>query len=175
MPSSLAGAVLHSNGGAEHLSSRDVHATLPPALVSSASIKSSEAQTPLLSAGALVRAPIAAVAGNSDALAGRIGVVLQTESENQPPVITDFGAVQGRGDFWTFEGTVTDPDDSVEGMVVTFGGVLEGYNVSAVVQADGTFSLTQPFPGLENGIASAQTQDPHGAFSNVAECYVLVS
>jgi len=175
MPSSLAGAVLPSNGGADNLSSRDLRASVPSALVSSASIKGSEGQPPLLSAGAPVRALIATVTGSSGALAGRTGVALQTESENQPPVITDFGAVEGPGDYWTFEGTVTDPDDSVEGMVVTFGGVLASYSVSAVVRADGTFSLTQPFPGLETGIASAQTQDPHGALSNTAECWVLVS
>jgi len=88
--------------------------------------------------------------------------------DNDPPVISDFVGVEGPGDYWTFSGMVTDVDDVVEGMIVVFGGVLEPYNVSAVVEADGTFSLCDEFPGLQSGLASAQTQDDEGALSNLA-------
>jgi hypothetical protein len=91
---------------------------------------------------------------------------------NEPPVISGFTAILELGDLWTFEGTVTDVDDPVEGMVVNFGGVLASFNVTATVEADGTFSLTREFLGLQSGTASAQTQDPHGAYSNEA-CYVI--
>ena len=87
---------------------------------------------------------------------------------NNAPVISDFGATQGMGDIWTFSGSVTDVDDPVEGMIVNLGGVLAGYSVTATVQADGTFSLTREFLGLQSGPATAQTQDPHGAYSNEA-------
>lgn len=94
---------------------------------------------------------------------------------NDAPVITDFGGVKGPGDGWTFSGEVTDVDDNVEGMIVVLGGVLEGYNVTATVQADGTFSLTDYFPGLESGTATAQTEDDASLESNVAWYLVTVA
>ena len=61
MPSSLAGAVLPSNGGADNLSSRDLRASVPSALVSSARIKGSSTlpnrAAILMSAGLLITSP----------------------------------------------------------------------------------------------------------------------
>jgi len=94
---------------------------------------------------------------------------------NDAPVISEFVGVDGPGDYWTFSGVVTDVDDVVEGMIVVFGGVLEPYNVTTVVRADGTFSLSDEFPGLESGLASAQTEDDDGALSNLALYEVSVT
>jgi autotransporter-associated beta strand protein len=93
---------------------------------------------------------------------------------NAPPVISNFDGIPVIGDYWTFSGSVADPDDSVQGFVVTFGGVLASYNMTAVVQADGTFSTTDDLIGLRNGSATAQTQDSLGAVSNTAEFLVAV-
>jgi hypothetical protein len=93
---------------------------------------------------------------------------------NQAPVISDFYGISEPGGLWTFYGTVTDVDDPVQGMVVDFGGVLANFSLTATVQADGTFSITQAFAGLESGGATAQTQDPHGALSNVAWYEIIV-
>jgi hypothetical protein len=93
---------------------------------------------------------------------------------NAAPVISNFSGSPIGGDFWTFEGTVTDPDDNVQGMTVTFGGVLAGYNITTTVLSDGTFTFTQDLVGLQRGTATAQTQDPHGALSNLAEYWVVV-
>jgi hypothetical protein len=89
-------------------------------------------------------------------------------------VISDFGVGQEMYDCWTVSGTVTDGDNSVAGMVVSFGGVLAGYGYSAVVGADGTFSVTEIFAGLQSGTATAQTTDPCGQASNQAEYWVVV-
>ncbi len=94
---------------------------------------------------------------------------------NDAPVISDFGGTEGWGDYWTFSGVVTDVDDDVEGMIVTFGGVLASYNVTATVDADGTFSLTDEFPGLQGGIVTAQTEDDEGLESNVAQYLIIVT
>ena len=94
---------------------------------------------------------------------------------NDAPVISDFGGSEGYGSFWTFSGTVSDVDDDVEGMIVNLGGVLDGYeDIYATVLADGTFSVTAEYPGLQTGGVSAQTEDDDGLDSNVAwyEIYV---
>ena len=93
-------------------------------------------------------------------------------SVDDPPVISDFAAILELGDLWTLTGTVTDVDDPVAGMVVSFGGVFANFGVTATVQADGTFSLTGEFLGLQSGTATAQTQDPHGLYSDET-CYEI--
>ena len=45
---------------------------------------------------------------------------------------------------------------------------------TATVQAGGTFSLTREFVGLQSGTATAQTQDPHGLYSNEAWYVITV-
>jgi hypothetical protein len=87
---------------------------------------------------------------------------------NDPPVIVYFAAVHVFGDLWTFYGGVFDVDDPGEVMIVHFGGVLEGYNLTASVQAGSTFALTAELLGLQSGTATAQTQDDGGLYSNVA-------
>ena len=86
---------------------------------------------------------------------------------NAPPVVSDFGAVQGYGDMWTFSGQVTDPDEPVAGLTVYFGGVLAPYSVQTTVDANGLFSLTADFPNLGSGTATAWCYDSQGAQSNV--------
>lgn len=93
---------------------------------------------------------------------------------NDPPVITDFYGIAGLGTYWTFSGTVTDVDDDVAGMVVDLGGILAAYEFTAVVQQDGTFSLTREFPDLQNGSATAQTEDDQHALSNLAWDWIVV-
>jgi hypothetical protein len=91
---------------------------------------------------------------------------------NDKPTIS-FGMSNSSGSIWTISGTATDQDDDVAGMVVAFGGVLSGFDVTATVQPDGTFTVTAELIGLQTGMATAQTVDPEGAESNVAEFYVL--
>ena len=93
---------------------------------------------------------------------------------SQAPYITDFYCINSYGDYWTLTGNVGDYDDPVVGDVVTFGGVLAQYNLSATVRSDGVFDLTVDLPGLQGGTATAQTQDPHGILSNLAEDWVIV-
>ena len=86
------------------------------------------------------------------------------------PVISDFfGEPEGYG-FWMFTGMVTDVDDDPIGWTVTFSGVLSGHY--AVVQADGTFAYSVYLPPETFGDALAQTEDPHGAESNVAAFWI---
>ncbi len=59
-------------------------------------------------------------------------------------------------------------------MIVSFGGVLAGYGCSAIVGADGAFSLTEIFAGLQAGTATAQTTDSLGNTSNLAADWVVV-
>jgi len=98
-------------------------------------------------------------ATDADGLFVDTALAVDVTAVNDAPVISGFGASKGLGDYWTFHGRVADMDDDVEGMIITLGGVLAGYNVTATVQSDGTFSLTDEFPGLEEGFAFAQTDD----------------
>lgn len=86
---------------------------------------------------------------------------------NEPPEIT-LGVVQGLANLWTFSGTVT--DENPEGLTVTFGGILQGY--TAIVRADGTYSLTVQLPDGTEGYVSAQTVDDEGEASDLAEDYL---
>jgi hypothetical protein len=90
------------------------------------------------------------------------------------PFFADFSCINDLGDYWTFTGTIGDNDDPVAGDVITFGGVLESYHLSAVAGIDGAFSLTIELVGLQSGTATAQTKDPHGVLSEVAEDIVVV-
>ena len=95
-------------------------------------------------------------------------------SVNDAPVITNFFATEQQG-HWTLSGNVTDVDDDVDGMVVTFGGVLAGRDVEAVVNGNSNFLIEADLEGVVSGSVSAQTEDPHGAPSNVASVFVLIS
>jgi len=107
-------------------------------------------------------------ATDADGMWVETSFMVHVEPVNDAPVISNFAGTEGPGDFWTFSGVVTDVDHNVAGMIVTFGGVLADYHVTATVQANGTFSLTDEFPGLQSGAATAQTTDPGGLQSNVA-------
>lgn len=98
-----------------------------------------------------------------------------TPPGNAAPVIEDFTVVQAVPSAYTFSGRVLDANDPVQGFVVTFGGVVDGYGVTATVGADGYFETTAVLVGLHSGFATAQTRDPHGALSNTALYYVLVN
>jgi hypothetical protein len=93
---------------------------------------------------------------------------------DNPPTITDFTVIPGPGDTYTLSGMVTDLDQEVVGMVVTFGGVFESYGITAIVQADGTFETTKICVGLYTGTGTAWTYDSLGMMSNEAIFYVTV-
>jgi len=90
------------------------------------------------------------------------------------PVIADFHAIGAFAECWTFSGIVTDVDDDVEGVEIAFGGNLNGYDISATVEADGTFSVTEELYDLLSGIATTQTVIDNGVVSNLAEFWVVV-
>jgi hypothetical protein len=94
---------------------------------------------------------------------------------NEPPEISNFIGAEGPGHFWTYTGNVTDPDEDAEGFIITFGGILEGYGYTAIVQANGTFSITEEYIGLVSGAATAQTSDSFGELSNLAIDMVTVT
>jgi hypothetical protein len=102
-----------------------------------------------------------------------VGMPAVSASAQEPPLISDFYCVTDFGDYWTLSGVVTDDDDPVEGNVVTFGGVLAGYGLTATTEVDGVFLLTVELPGLRGGTATALTHDPHGASSNLAEDWLI--
>jgi hypothetical protein len=93
-------------------------------------------------------------------------------SAQDPPVINDFYCINDIGDYWTLTGVVTDEDSSVEGDVITFGGVLASYGVSTTADVDGTFSVTVVLRGLPSGTATAQTHDSSGLYSALAEDWI---
>jgi hypothetical protein len=85
-----------------------------------------------------------------------------------PPAIADFTGGENYG-AWTFTGEVLD-DKAVEGLVVRFGGLLEGH--STVVGADGRFSFTHVFPPNTTGVVTAIVTDSDGLNSETVECFV---
>lgn len=96
--------------------------------------------------------------------------IVDNDNPNTAPIIDSFTAVGGVDDTWTLSGHVT--DEHPLGLVVTFGGVLASYGITATVQSDGTFSTTQQFVGLQDGFASAVTVDLAGLSSNLATTYM---
>jgi hypothetical protein len=85
------------------------------------------------------------------------------------PEFTDFFATQSTPGFWTFTGQIID-DESVDGLIVHFGGVLEGH--STMVRADGTFEFSILLDPNTVGIATAVVTDWDGITSETAECAV---
>ena len=87
-----------------------------------------------------------------------------------PPVITlhDANPVLN---VWDFEGTVTDKGHPVAGATVQFGGVLAKYHLTATVQTNGTYDVTEVLPDVSAGSATAQTCVA-GKASNVAMTFV---
>jgi hypothetical protein len=86
-----------------------------------------------------------------------------------PPEILDFDATQTSPGMWTFTGRVID-DESVQGWIIEFGGLLEGE--STMVRSDGTFELSILLDANAFGIATATTTDWDGIMSQEVECTV---
>lgn len=105
--------------------------------------------------------------------AGLIVDTTVTVHVSDAPIISNFYCINEIGDIWTLTGIVTDTDDDVEGYVITFGGVLAGFGITATVGADGVFSITVELVGVQMGTGTAQTTDPHGILSNLAEDWVI--
>ena len=169
----LLGSLLDAEGNAGQLTSEVVGAA-NPWLVDSVAIEDDGGLLLDSAADALVEAALTVDASDTAQQSGEDSLMVKTPPANAPPVISDFIAINELGDLWTFQGTVTDVNDPVQGMVVHFGGVLASFNVTATVEANGTFSLTREFSGLQSGTATAQTQDPHGALSNEAWYVITV-
>jgi hypothetical protein len=95
---------------------------------------------------------------------GQKSAAAQLSVTSAAPSITNFQAIRGTLNVWTFQGQVT--DESAQGLVVRFGGLpsLAGY--TATVRSDGWFYLTVELPDGEQGTASAQTTDWWGLDSN---------
>jgi hypothetical protein len=82
-----------------------------------------------------------------------------------PPEIVNFNGSFNYGG-WTFEGEVQD-DKPVNGLVVRFGGLLEGVNV--LVQANGRFEYTHVFPPGTSGVVTVYVTDGDGLVSETEE------
>lgn len=94
---------------------------------------------------------------------------------NEPPVIDGFYAEEGPADVWLIYGHVSDPDDSVEDLLVVFGGVFDEYGLTAVVDSNGDFNTGGILPGLQSGTATADTEDIHGAPADTASINITVT
>jgi hypothetical protein len=85
---------------------------------------------------------------------------------NNPPVIVDFVGVESASG-WTFTGQVI--DENPEGLVITFGGLLDGHQTT-VGGADGHFGYTVQVQ--RSGTVTAHTVDDHDEGSNSAYYYI---
>jgi hypothetical protein len=85
-----------------------------------------------------------------------------------PPTITEFEGLQ-EIDVWLFNGFVLD-DKDVDGLTVTFGGVLDGE--TAEVDAEGYFELVVQLPVGSRGVVTAHTVDRDDLGSNTAKYYL---
>ncbi len=110
------------------------------------------------------------LAGNSnyEAEIANWEVDAEPEPYNEAPWIIDFGGIEEIS-AWTFEGQVTD-DGCVEGLTITFGGLLEGY--TATTDSEGYFWLTVDTVNLQDGEVTAQTMDFNSELSNIAIFWV---
>ena len=77
---------------------------------------------------------------------------------NERPVIATFSVIEQPNGDWTISGTVTD-DEDVAGLVVSFSGVLSSYGLTATVDGNGNFSITETLNGLVSGDALANVTD----------------
>jgi hypothetical protein len=82
---------------------------------------------------------------------------------NAAPVISDFRAIVGPNGQVTFTGRVSD-DTPVAGYVVRITG--PGVDLSAIVQRDGSFSVTTVVTGSTDITVTAQTTDSGGLKSD---------
>jgi len=82
------------------------------------------------------------------------------------PVISNFTAVEGWNNTWELSGYVA--DEQPGGLIVNFGGVAAAYGRSATTDAQGQFSGSFLFDGIEAGTITATTVDNENLSSNVA-------
>jgi large repetitive protein len=86
------------------------------------------------------------------------------------PVIQNFGASCILGTLWTFQGTVVGVN--LQTFWIVFGGLPTITGLTAVLGANGTFSLTRNLPVGTVGTATAQAIDALGITSNLASAIV---
>lgn len=98
---------------------------------------------------------------------GQISNTATVTASNTAPVVSNLSASAGNYDVWTITGTVT--DEHAAGLTVTFGGLPALAGRTAVVQADGTFTLSVVIPANQSGYITAQTHDWWGVASNIDE------
>ncbi len=82
---------------------------------------------------------------------------------NRPPVVTNFMGENLYDEVWRLYGSVSDPDDDLTGRIVVFGGVLAPFNLTATIQANGSFSIIRNLAGLQDGDGTVTVTDPYGA------------
>ncbi len=109
------------------------------------------------------RTTLTVQATDTQGLTTETDVTIDADYVNLPPVISNFWASQHPGNTWLFTGTVSDPDDDVEGWVVEFGGV---FDLRATVDENGYFELAVVLEEDEWGYEWVITTDPHGLESN---------
>ncbi len=85
-----------------------------------------------------------------------------------PPEISEF-RVEHTDGVWIFTGRVTD-DTSVAGLVIRFGGLLNGS--TATVNEQGVFQFTKTFAQGTTGTVTAVTTDADGLTSNQVSCTI---
>ncbi len=87
---------------------------------------------------------------------------------NQAPVISNFRAIQGAENSWTFRGQVT--DEAPAGLTVTLHSttIAAVNNQTVTVGIDGSFSTTLQLPAGSSGSVTAQTWDNLNQASNLA-------
>jgi hypothetical protein len=116
---------------------------------------------------ATVLGDITATVTGSDGVTHASATASLTDS---PPVISNFTATSNGRNIWTFGGTVS--AQYAPGLVVTFSGGPAAINgQTAVVQANGTFSLTVQISSSTSGSANISAQvvsDWWGEASNVS-------
>ncbi|HEV3238132.1 MAG TPA: hypothetical protein VGZ25_14175 [Gemmataceae bacterium] len=98
---------------------------------------------------------------------GQVSNTAKVTATNTAPVISNLWATAGNYDTWTITGKVT--DEHAAGLTVTFWGLPAVAGKTAIVQADGTFTLSVVIPSNQSGYIYAQTTDWWGAASNIDE------
>jgi hypothetical protein len=86
-----------------------------------------------------------------------------------PPEIENFQGTESTPGMWTFSGNVVD-DTGVYGLIVEFGGLLEGQ--STMVRENGTFEFTIQLDPNDIGFATATVTDWHQITSQEVEWFV---
>ena len=92
---------------------------------------------------------------------------------NSAPSIPTFMGIQGAGHSWTFAGKVN--DEYAPGEVVSFSGLPELANLTATVQADGSFSLTVTLAAGESGNVNCAVTDWWNVTSTTASYFVALA